>query len=65
MKHRPGWLQPEDNADSFLQDVPNYATEPMGNCPDGGPIAKAGQQTAEHNLNMTAFFGDRSVRGLV
>src|SRR5262249_50698291 len=46
-------------------DLPNYATEPMGNGPDGGLIAEAGHQTAEHHLKMTAFLGDGSVRGLV
>ena|SRR5215469_7953910 len=49
----------------FMQDLPNYATETMGNCPNGGLIAEPGHQTAEHNLKMTAFLGDRSVRGLV
>ena len=36
-----------------MQDLPNYATESMGNGPDGGLIAEAGQQTAEHNLKMS------------
>src|SRR5215469_1877556 len=49
----------------FMQDLPNDATEPVGNGPDGGLIAEAGHQTAEHNLKMAAFLGDRSVRGLV
>src|SRR6266576_3688847 len=54
-----------DESHPFMQDLPNDATEPMGNGPDGGLIAEAGHQTAEHNLKMTAFLGDRSVRGLV
>ena len=54
-----------DESHPFMQDLPNDATEPMGNGPDGGLVAEAGHQTAEHNLKMTAFLGDRSVRGLV
>jgi hypothetical protein len=51
-----------DKSHSFMQDLPNYATESMGNGPDGGLIAEAGQQTTEHNLKMTAVLGDCSVR---
>src|SRR5215510_6858353 len=54
-----------DESHSFMQDLPNNATEPMGDGPDGGLIAEAGQQTAEHDLKVTAFLGDRSVRSLV
>ena len=28
-----------DESDPFMQDLPNYTTEPMGNGPDGGLIA--------------------------
>src|SRR5213594_298987 len=31
-----------DISHPFMQDLPNYATEPMGNGPDGGLIAEAG-----------------------
>src|SRR5438477_7269030 len=54
-----------DISHPFMQDLPNYATEPMGNGPDGGLIAEPGHQTAEHHLKITAFLRDRSVRGLV
>jgi hypothetical protein len=54
-----------DESHPFMQDLPNDATEPKGNGPDGGLIAQAGHQLAEHNLKMTALLGDRSVRGLV
>src|SRR5436309_2673584 len=54
-----------DISHPFMQDLPNYATEPMGNGPDGGLIAEAGHQTAEHHLKITPFLRDRSVRGLV
>jgi hypothetical protein len=30
-----------DISHPFMQDLPNYATEPMGNGPDGGLIAEA------------------------
>jgi hypothetical protein len=54
-----------DKSHPFMQDLPNDTTEPMGNGPDDGLIAEAGHQTAEHSLKMTAFPGNRSVRGLV
>src|SRR5262245_32060480 len=54
-----------DESHPFMQDLPNDATESMGHGPDGGLIAEARHQTPEHNLKMTAFLGDRSVRGLV
>src|SRR5579864_7385463 len=57
--HFPALL---DISDPVMQDLPNDATEPMGNGPDGGLITEAGQQTAEHDLIMTAFLSDRSVR---
>src|SRR3981081_594499 len=47
-----------DESHPFMQDLPNDATEPICNGPDGGLIAEAGHQTAEHNLKMTAFLGD-------
>jgi hypothetical protein len=47
-----------------MQDLPNYATEPMGNGPDGGLIGETGHQTAEHHLKITAFLRDRSVARL-
>ena len=54
-----------DKSHPFMQDLPNYATEPMGNGPDGGLIAEARQETPEYNLKMTAFLGHSSVRCLV
>src|SRR5262249_61120375 len=48
-----------------MQDLPNDATESMGHGPDGRLITEARHQTPEHNLKMTAFLGDRSVRRLV
>jgi len=54
-----------DKSHSLMQDLPNETTEPMGNRPDGGLIAEAGQQTPEHGLKMTAFLGHSSVCCLV
>src|SRR5215469_11490530 len=34
-----------DESHPFMQDLPNDATEPMSNGPDGGLIAEAGHQT--------------------
>jgi hypothetical protein len=50
-----------DKSNSFMQDPPNWTTEPMGYLPDGGLIAQAGQQTPEHGLRVTAFLRHNSV----
>jgi hypothetical protein len=49
------------NRDAAGMDVGNkshshHATEPMGDCPDGGLIAQPRQQTPEHRLKMGCFF---------
>ena len=54
-----------DEANAFMQDLPNQTTEPMSDGPDGGLIAQPRQQTPEHNLKVTAFPLDRSMRRLV
>src|SRR5271165_56139 len=48
-----------------MQDLPNDAAEPMGDCPDGTLVAQSRQQTPEHGLKVTAFLLHRSVRRLV
>lgn len=39
-----------DESSSLMQDRPNYAAEPMGNCPNGGLVAQSRQQPPEHRL---------------
>jgi hypothetical protein len=39
-----------DESHPFMQDLPNYTTEAMGNGPNGGLIPQAGQQTPEYGL---------------
>src|ERR1700752_5197280 len=53
------------NRTPLMQDLPHHTAEPMGDGPDGGLIAQARQQAAEHHLKVTAFPLDRSVRRLV
>jgi hypothetical protein len=48
-----------------MQDLPNYAAEPMSNGPNGRLIAQPRQQTPEHRLKVTAFLSRCSVRRLV
>jgi hypothetical protein len=54
-----------EEAYAFMQDLPNYTTEPMSNGPDSGLLAQARQQTPKHDLKMTAFLGRGSVCCLV
>src|SRR5271157_4906466 len=54
-----------DKSHSLMQDLPNDAAEPMGDCPDGTLVAQSRQQTPEHGLKVTAFLLHRSVRRLV
>jgi hypothetical protein len=54
-----------DESHLFMQDLSNYTTEPMGNGPDGGLIAQAGQQTPEYGLKVAAFLRHSGVRCLV
>jgi hypothetical protein len=54
-----------DKSHPFMQDLRNNTTEQMGNGPDGGLIAQAGQQTPEYGLKVTAFLRHRGVRCLV
>ena len=37
-----------DESNSLMQDLPNHAAEPMGDCPNGRLIAQPGQQTTDH-----------------
>ena len=43
-----------DKSHPLMQDLPNHAAEPMGDCPDRGLIAKPRQQTPEHRLKMSS-----------
>src|SRR3984893_4111878 len=54
-----------DKSNPPMQDLPPHATEPMGDCPDGGLIAQSRQQTPEHRLKVTAILLHRSVSRLV
>jgi hypothetical protein len=54
-----------DEAQAFMQDLPNETTKPMSHGPDGGLIAQAGQQTPEHDLKVTASLCHRRVGCLV
>jgi len=44
-----------------MQYLPDLATEPMRDRPDGGLIAQPWQQTPAHRLKMAAFLLDRRV----
>ena len=39
-----------DESNTLMQDLPNYAAEPMGDGPNGRLIAQSRQQTPEHCL---------------
>ena len=54
-----------DKPHPVMQDLPDETAETMGNGPDGGLIAQAGQQTPEQRLKVTAFFADSGMRRLV
>src|SRR5215469_7478929 len=54
-----------DKACPLMQDLPNDATEPMGDRPDRGLIAQSRQQTAEERLKITASLLDCRVGCLV
>src|SRR5258708_32551723 len=73
-RQNPGALLPNlrvrfaallDESHSLMQDLPNYAAEPMGDCPNGRLIAQPWQQTPEYRLKVTAIFPDRSMSRLV
>src|SRR5271157_3425461 len=58
-----------DESNSFMQacmqDLPNHAAQPVGDCPDGGFVAQPRQQTPEHRLKMAALLSRRRVGRLV
>ena len=54
-----------DEPNSVMQDLPDDATGPMFDGPNGRLIAESRQQTPEHCLEITAFLPGRIVGRLV
>src|SRR5215470_17974595 len=54
-----------DESNPLMQDLPNYAAEPVGDGPNGRLVAQSRQQPAEYRLEVTAFLSGRSVGRLI
>jgi hypothetical protein len=59
-----GWLSPFLVADPVVENLPNQASQLVGDGPDGGLIAKLGDPSPEHDLKMGALLFDRGLGGL-
>jgi hypothetical protein len=54
-----------DESNALMQDLPNYAAEPMGDGPNGRLVVQSRQQPAEYRLEVTAILPRCSMGRLI